>query len=682
MLDASMPATKRRNRNQSLLRRFQTRLRVEELESRTLLSVYTPVQIRHAYGIDNISLSGKTGDGTGQTIAIIDAFHDSSIQSDIANFSRQFGLPQLDGQNGHGTFYQVDLSNGTPAAPTGWSVEIALDVEWAHAVAPKANIVLVEANSDLQDANTGAPTDLLNAIQFALAPTTTQTLNTPVIYTPNGTTTADKLPTPQTVSMSWGTQELPGETSWDSVFNPQTNPSAAGVTFLAASGDSGAGTIWPSVSPYVVSVGGTTLRLTSSNTISRETGWGYGNWSFYFGGSGGGFSQFESLPSYQQNIPTTTHGFKLTQFNARLNPDVALDADPNTGYYVYSGVDGGWYAVGGTSASTPEWAGLIAIADQGRASPLSSTDTLNALYNIYGTPASYTQDFHQITSGSTGTYYVYDNNGNFIGTIPVTAGPGYNMVTGLGTPVANKLIPDLAAAASSSSGASGAARTGPSSGGSSGGAGAGAKAKKVDIVLGQVSAPTTPVSSTPTGGSTTTGPSATQIALLVANSSGVATAVVVTPASTASTAAVVAVPVVPQAALLTTNAPTPVRTETGGGVNLTVPDNQQGGNQSKADAQPVNQPATGDIPARQEQTPGTTDSMPVLPDDIETGFLDNQDLAGLTQGQEETVQPITAFGSATRLEAAAVVGLVFALAWERRRPALQAEVRERRRLQV
>jgi len=157
----------------------------------------------------------------------------------------------------------------------------------------------VEAASDLQNASTGEPTDLLHAVK-----------------------TAATYPGVDVVSMSWGIGEVPKETNWDSYF------STPGVTFVAASGDSGAGTIWPAVSPNVVSVGGTTLNLTKSNTIASETGWGYGLWSSYFGGSGGGFSQYESLPSYQANAGIS----KLyTQFGVRLSPDVAYVADPNTG---------------------------------------------------------------------------------------------------------------------------------------------------------------------------------------------------------------------------------------------------------------------------------------------------------------------------------------------------------------
>jgi hypothetical protein len=408
----------RKNQNSKRPGRFRARLRLEELESRTLLSVFTPAQIRHAYAFDQITFNQGIvkGDGTGQTVALIDAYYDKTIQSDLASFSSRFGLAQLDGKNGDGHFTQLDLSNKTPS-PVGddWTVETALDVEWAHAIAPKANILLAEAASDTSD-GTGKPADLLNAVQAAAT--------TPGVVA---------------VSMSWGISEVPQETNWDSYF---TTP---GVTFLAASGDSGAGTIWPSVSPNVVSVGGTTLHLTSTNTISSETGWGHGNLSWYYGGSGGGFSQYEPLPSYQSGITTSSNGFKYTQFGVRLNPDVAYVADPNTGLYVLDA--GRWYAVGGTSAGAPQWAALVAIADQGRSlahlPSLGSIQTLNALYANPG-------DFHDITKGSTGTYYVYDSNGNVVGTIPVTAGPGYDLVTGLGTPIANKIVPALANVASAS----------------------------------------------------------------------------------------------------------------------------------------------------------------------------------------------------------------------------------------
>jgi subtilase family serine protease len=389
-------------------RRCKARIHVEQLEARNLLS-FTPKQIVHAYGFDQLYTKGLNG--SGQTIALIDAYYDPTIAGDLVTFNSTYGLPKLDGLNGDGTFKQVDLTGNKTQSPAGddWTVETALDVEWAHAVAPKANILLVEAKSDLTDPVTGEPTDLLNAV-----------------------TTATNMGA-NTVSMSWGVGESPYETGWDKFFT------AANVSYFAASGDSGAGTIWPAVSPNVVAVGGTTLKLTSTNTVSSETGWGNGIFSFYFGGSGGGFSTYEPLPSYQAGISTVSNGFKLTSFGVRLSPDVSYDADPNTGFNVYDGAGGGWFAVGGTSAGAPQWASLAAIADQGLGSGLSSNQLLKDIYS-----SSYSSGFRDITSGpSTGAYDVYDNLGNFLGSITVKPQVGYDMVTGQGSPKANALVPLL-----------------------------------------------------------------------------------------------------------------------------------------------------------------------------------------------------------------------------------------------
>jgi subtilase family serine protease len=184
-----------------------------------LLAVYTPAQIANAYGFSKVSFQGVAGDGSGQTIAIVDAYYDPTISRDLAVFDAKYHLPALDGVNGRGTFTQLDLSGGVTGPTGGWSIETALDVEWAHAIAPKANILLVEAASDNLDLK-GAPTDLLNAVDVAASQ-----------------------PGVSTVSMSWGLYEFPGEVGLDSHF---TKP---GVTFVAASGDSGAPPLWPAVSP-------------------------------------------------------------------------------------------------------------------------------------------------------------------------------------------------------------------------------------------------------------------------------------------------------------------------------------------------------------------------------------------------------------------------------------------------
>jgi hypothetical protein len=346
----------------------------------------SPARIRHAYGFDAITFSGGTvtGDGTGTTIAIVDAFDDPTIASDLTKFDATFGLPDP-------VFTKVNQTGGStpPIADSGWAVEIALDVEWAHAIAPKANILLVEAN-------TSNDFDLYTAVRFAA-----------------------RQPGVVAVSMSWGGNEDPTELGNDGNF---TTPAGhAGVTFLVSSGDSGAPPSYPAASPNVVSVGGTTLSIDSAGNYRGESAWG---------GSGGGISPYESQPAYQSGVVTQSS----TQ---RTNPDVAYDSDPSTGFPVlatYSeGASAPWVQVGGTSDAAPQWAGLIAIADQGRL--LAGEGTLDGpsqtLPMLYKLPAA---DFHDITSGFS------------TGTPEYSAGPGYDLVTGIGTPIANLVVRDLVGA--------------------------------------------------------------------------------------------------------------------------------------------------------------------------------------------------------------------------------------------
>jgi subtilase family serine protease len=396
-----------RNHRKGAIQRIRRNLHVEELEDRTLLSTSTlpppfaPSAIRHAYGFDQIAAFTSATDknyynetaGLGQTIAIIDSYFDPTIVSDLATFSSAYGLPQMDGKNGNPMFTQQDLSNHTLSpANDDWTIETALDVEWAHAIAPQANILLVEAASDNVN-SAGAPMDLLNAVNVAR--------NTPGV---------------EAISMSWGRSEWSKEVNYDSYF--QTPAGHIGITFVAASGDNGAPPIWPAISTNVVSVGGTTLALNASTgAISSETAWGAGSRSYWYGGSGGGFSQYEPKPSYQSSV--TQSGVH------RTGPDLAFDADPNTGYIVLDQAAGGWYQVGGTSAGAPQVAAMIVLADQLRGSAGSldgASQTLPALYSISKA------DFHDITIG---------NNG-------YPAGPGYDLVTGRGSPVANLLVVDLA----------------------------------------------------------------------------------------------------------------------------------------------------------------------------------------------------------------------------------------------
>jgi len=350
-------------------------------------SGYSPLQIQNAYGVNQIKFSGGTvtGNGAGQTIAVIDAYNDPNITADLAKFDAQYGLPAP------ASFIVKNL--GATTVDPGWSLETSLDVEWAHALAPKANIILVEAST----ASLGG---LFNAVS-----------------------TASQIPNVSVVSMSWGTQEFWGEWNYDNIF---TTPAGhIPITYLASSGDSGAwyGPMYPSVSPNVVAVGGTTLTLGGNNGYGSESGWSGSTGGF--SGTDNGFYFGENAPSYQLAAQAAAG----LNYGIRTTPDVSFNADPNTGVAVYDSISysgqSGWFEVGGTSAAAPSWAGVVAITDQGLAaaskSTLSSTRLLTQLYNL---PSS---DFHDITSGSNG----------------YSVTPGYDLVTGLGSPKANLLVAGL-----------------------------------------------------------------------------------------------------------------------------------------------------------------------------------------------------------------------------------------------
>jgi subtilase family serine protease len=343
-------------------------------------SAFSPAQVRHAYGFDQI-----TNQGAGQTIGIVDAYDDPNVQADLGVFSAQFGLPACTSSNG--CFREVYSNGKKPVANANWAVEISLDVEWAHAIAPKATILLIETP-------TNSLTDLTNGVTAAVR---------------NGAST---------VSMSWTVAEFSGEKNMDKNFVSN------GVTYLAASGDAGSGAAYPAASPDVIGVGATSLTLNSNGSYQSETAWS---------GSGGGLSAYEREPSFQAQF-----GIPNDSLGDRGIPDVSYNGNPGTGYAVYDsvGISGyaGWFQIGGTSAGTPQWAALIAIANSMRVAVrkanLSSTNT--TLYSLAKTAIN--TDFWAVTQGTNGT----------CGTL-CTASPGYDYLTGLGTPQASALITALAA---------------------------------------------------------------------------------------------------------------------------------------------------------------------------------------------------------------------------------------------
>ncbi|MFC0458492.1 S53 family peptidase [Arthrobacter liuii] len=284
-------------------------LRVMPQAVNTAPTGLSPAAIQKAY-----SFPTSAAAGAGKTIAIVDAYNDPTIASDLAAFTAQYGLPGCTTANV--CFTKVNQTGGTkyPKSDSGWSLEIALDVEWAHAVAPGAKILLVEANS-------ASFTDLMAAEDNASAHA-------------------------QYVSNSWGAAEFSGEASSDTHF------ARPGVSFFASAGDQGAPATYPSSSPNVISVGGTKLNLDSTGAVASETGWA---------SSGGGCSAYETAGPAQAAFGQYT---QLNCAGKRATPDVPLDADPASGVSLYDSTSyngrTGWFTVGGTSASSPMWAARAA----------------------------------------------------------------------------------------------------------------------------------------------------------------------------------------------------------------------------------------------------------------------------------------------------------------------------------
>jgi subtilase family serine protease len=357
--------------------------RLEALEARDCPTSFTPAQLQHAYGVDSTALDDGSGtyqipaDGYGQTVAVVVAYDAPNVATDLSTFSSYYGLPAA-------SFTKVRV--GSPGPNTNWAAEATMDVELVHTLAPAANIVLFEANSALTS-------DLVAAVDRARAYAGVSV-----------------------VSMSWGSGEFSAETG-ASYQNHFVTPSGhQGVTFVASSGDNGnvsAQPEWPTISPNVVSVGGTSLYFSGAD-YSYETGWNNST-----GGSGGGQSSYFGVPYWQAGY---------TGLSRRSSPDVALVADPNTGPQFIFSPDSSHtyiYVGGGTSASAPLFAGLMAIVNEQRAllgygSFDGPNETLPYLYSL--TPG---YDFNGITTNPNRT-------GSMITTV------------GLGSPVAYYFVPDLA----------------------------------------------------------------------------------------------------------------------------------------------------------------------------------------------------------------------------------------------
>ena len=421
---------------------------------------FTPAAMTAAYNYPALYAQGLNGKG--KTIAIIDSFGSPTIASDLHVFDTAFGLQPMCGEaevvcTPDMPTFQILQVQGSPAPlpqpPNngtglenhfGWAVEVSLDVEWAHATAPGANIILVTTPTAEVLGVQGFP-PMMNAVQFVV-----------------DHHLAD------VISMSLGAGEgtfANGQAALLQLRKAFVDAQANGITVVASSGDGGTTNAlkepvknpalipypsvgWPASDPLVTAIGGTRLCTDPTNTTTRvadntdppsvcdlqsaqaEIGWP---------GSGGGYSILFQRPTFQDVLPAgstyvgSSVGAPGPNFNMRGVPDVAYQASSGTGPLVFLGAFG-WFFVGGTSCSAPQWAGLIAIADQISGDNLGYINP--GLYKIGSDPTRYANDFFDVTLGK-----------NQRSSIPgYSASPGWDAITGLGTPNAANLAPDLVAA--------------------------------------------------------------------------------------------------------------------------------------------------------------------------------------------------------------------------------------------
>ncbi|MBL4930666.1 S53 family peptidase, partial [Clostridium paridis] len=311
-----------------------------ETSSNDPIKGYTPNQIRYAYGIDKLDLYGEN-----QKIAVIVPYGSPTIENDVSIFNKQFNLPDL--------ALKISYPCGEPdKIDMNWAAETSLDVQWTHALAPKATISLIISKTDSID-------DLLKCIDYAVS-------NNEHI-----------------ISMSWGFNEFQNELSYEKYFDNKN------ITFIASSGDGGPQVNWPAVSPNVLAVGGTTLTLNKDSNITEKEGL----WS----NSGGGISKYINAPKYQGNLNVGAAK------NYRSVPDVSFFADSSVGVAVYCSTKynphiSGWTNLAGTSLGPPAWAAFTSLVNEKLGYPIGNINEI--LYNLATDKNQYTTNFRDITNST------------------------------------------------------------------------------------------------------------------------------------------------------------------------------------------------------------------------------------------------------------------------------------------
>jgi subtilase family serine protease len=400
---------------------------------------YQPAQLQTAY--DEQPLFNRGINGRGQTIVIVDSFGSPTIRSDLRTFDSAFGLPAPPSFQIIQPAGRVPSYNGNNGTELGWAGETTLDVDWAHTIAPRANILLVETPVPESTGLDGIP-QIVEAENY-------------VIDHHLG----------EVISQSFGAAEatFPSASSIENMRSAYINAQQQGVTVLAAAGDDGAtdqsnnsgsllfthrAVLWPATDPLVTAVGGTQLALDANgDRTAADAVWNDGN---NYGllnaltgspdptgiATGGGKSSVFGRPSYQNGVSRVVG-------NHRGIPDISMSAACSglvLTYNSFGGEQAGWYAACGTSEATPLFAGIVALADQVAGHSLGLINP--ALYTMLADHASgligVTQGNNTVTFTQNNTTYTVNG---------YSAGPGYNLAAGVGTVNADLFVPELARAA-------------------------------------------------------------------------------------------------------------------------------------------------------------------------------------------------------------------------------------------
>ena len=409
-----------------------------QCESEWHVACYTPLQLRQAYNVPQLYAKGITGKGT--TIVIVDSFGSPTIKHDLGVFDQTFGLPAPP------SFKVITPAGQLPAWSTkgdmpGWAGEASLDVEYAHAIAPGANIILVETPVDETEGVQGFP-QIVSAEEYVL-----KHYHVDVI----------------SQSFSATEQTFPSKASVTALRGANYAAEKDHVTMLAASGDSGAAdvklngstyylfpvTSWSDSDPLVTGVGATQLHLDAQgNATTPATVWNdtyNANANLFSSGStadspsagGGGKSILFARPAYQNGVANVVG-------NARGVPDISMSGACNGSVDVYSsypGAPAGWTQECGTSEATPEFAGIVALAAQYAGHPLGLINP--ALYQMSANRAEY-PGLVPVTSGN--NTVTFNQNGKWYTVKGYSASPdgGYSLATGVGTVDALYFVPELA----------------------------------------------------------------------------------------------------------------------------------------------------------------------------------------------------------------------------------------------